>query len=52
MWIMKTGHGNVISKWYAGFACKSEDIVADGNCFFRPVSLAMSGAQKNHIKIR
>ncbi|XP_053199091.1 OTU domain-containing protein 1-like [Scomber japonicus] len=35
-----------------GSPCKKENIVADGNCFFRAVSLAVSGTQKSHRKIR
>ncbi|XP_042269742.1 uncharacterized protein LOC121898666 isoform X1 [Thunnus maccoyii] len=35
-----------------GTPCKNEKIVADGNCFFRAISQAVSGTQKNHRKIR
>jgi len=35
-----------------GVPCKKEKIVGDGNCFFRAVSQAISGTQKNHRKIR
>lgn len=35
-----------------GVPCFNEKIVEDGNCFFRSVSLAISGTQKNHRKIR
>nr|XP_057903045.1 uncharacterized protein LOC131101719 [Doryrhamphus excisus] len=35
-----------------GAPCKKESIVADGNCFFRAISQAVSGTQKNHRKIR
>eukprot|EP00064_Thunnus_orientalis_P024483 superscaffoldBa00010561_g24778 len=31
---------------------KNEKIVADGNCFFRAISQAVSGSQKHHRKIR
>ncbi|XP_061811977.1 uncharacterized protein, partial [Nerophis lumbriciformis] len=37
---------------YLGVPCLSEKIVPDGNCFFRAVSQAVSGSQKNHRKIR
>ena len=35
-----------------GTPCTKEKIVADGNCFFRAVSQAVSGSQKNHRKVR
>ncbi|KAG7999536.1 ATP-dependent DNA helicase PIF1 [Nibea albiflora] len=35
-----------------GTPCTSDSIVADGNCFFRAVSQAVSGTQKNHLKVR
>ncbi|XP_062283095.1 uncharacterized protein LOC133987667 [Scomber scombrus] len=35
-----------------GSPCKKDNIVADGNCFFRAVSLAVSGTQKSHRKLR
>ncbi|XP_030019133.1 uncharacterized protein LOC115439438 [Sphaeramia orbicularis] len=35
-----------------GVPCTNEKIVPDGNCFFRAVSLAVSGSQKNHRRIR
>ncbi|XP_042275301.1 uncharacterized protein LOC121902129 isoform X1 [Thunnus maccoyii] len=35
-----------------GTPCKNDKIVADGNCFFRAISQAVSGTQKNHRKIR
>nr|XP_057903846.1 OTU domain-containing protein 3-like [Doryrhamphus excisus] len=35
-----------------GAPCKKESIVADGNCFFRAISQAVSGTQKNHRRIR
>ncbi|XP_058485984.1 uncharacterized protein LOC131459865 [Solea solea] len=35
-----------------GSPCRTESIVADGNCFFRAVSQAVSGSQKSHKKIR
>ncbi|XP_026187397.1 uncharacterized protein LOC113145179 [Mastacembelus armatus] len=35
-----------------GVPCVKEKIVADGNCFFRAISQAVSGTQKNHRKIR
>ncbi|XP_055088447.1 uncharacterized protein LOC129457419, partial [Periophthalmus magnuspinnatus] len=35
-----------------GVPCKNDKIVADGNCFFRAVSQAISGTQKYHRKIR
>ncbi|XP_073318283.1 uncharacterized protein [Pagrus major] len=35
-----------------GAPCKNEQIVGDGNCFFRAVSQAVCGTQKNHRKIR
>ncbi|XP_061749313.1 uncharacterized protein LOC133547832 [Nerophis ophidion] len=37
---------------YLGVPCLNEKIVPDGNCFFRAVSQAVSGSQKNHRKIR
>ncbi|XP_061923815.1 uncharacterized protein LOC133663392 isoform X1 [Entelurus aequoreus] len=37
---------------YLGVPCLREKIVPDGNCFFRAVSHAVSGSQKNHRKIR
>ena len=35
-----------------GAPCRSEQIVGDGNCFFRAVSQAVCGTQKNHRRIR
>ncbi|XP_078025236.1 uncharacterized protein LOC144463724 [Epinephelus lanceolatus] len=35
-----------------GVPCLNERIVADGNCFFRAISQAVSGTQKHHRKIR
>ncbi|XP_023202486.1 uncharacterized protein LOC111611089 [Xiphophorus maculatus] len=35
-----------------GVPCLTEKIVGDGNCFFRALSQAISGTQKNHRKIR
>ncbi|XP_041863244.1 uncharacterized protein LOC121653673 isoform X1 [Melanotaenia boesemani] len=35
-----------------GVPCQNRDIVADGSCYFRAVSQAVSGTQKHHIKIR
>ncbi|XP_029910642.1 uncharacterized protein LOC115361416 [Myripristis murdjan] len=35
-----------------GVPCSKERIVADGNCFFRAISQAVSGSQKHHRKIR
>ncbi|XP_016118254.1 uncharacterized protein [Sinocyclocheilus grahami] len=35
-----------------GVPCKNDSIVADGNCFFRAISQAVSGTQKYHRKIR
>ncbi|XP_055079136.1 uncharacterized protein LOC117373730 [Periophthalmus magnuspinnatus] len=35
-----------------GVPCEKDKIVADGNCFFRAVSQAISGTQKYHRKIR
>nr|XP_043868972.1 uncharacterized protein LOC122758736 [Solea senegalensis] len=35
-----------------GAPCKKDTIVGDGNCFFRSVSQAVCGSQKNHRKIR
>ncbi|XP_030284358.1 uncharacterized protein LOC115588117, partial [Sparus aurata] len=35
-----------------GAPCRNEQIVGDGNCFFRAVSQAVCGTQKNHRKIR
>ncbi|XP_030578908.1 uncharacterized protein LOC115775538, partial [Archocentrus centrarchus] len=35
-----------------GAPCKKESIVADGNCFFRAISQAVSGTQKHHRKVR
>ncbi|XP_034553964.1 uncharacterized protein LOC117823040 isoform X1 [Notolabrus celidotus] len=35
-----------------GAPCKNECIQGDGNCFFRAVSQAVSGTQKNHRKVR
>ncbi|XP_034537729.1 uncharacterized protein LOC117811513 isoform X2 [Notolabrus celidotus] len=35
-----------------GVPCKNESIQGDGNCFFRAVSQAVSGTQKNHRKVR
>ncbi|XP_044191600.1 LOW QUALITY PROTEIN: uncharacterized protein LOC122969723, partial [Thunnus albacares] len=35
-----------------GVPCRNEKIVADGNCFFRAISQAVSGSQKHHRKIR
>ncbi len=32
--------------------CRDEKIVADGNCFFRAISQAVSGSQKHHREIR
>ncbi|XP_033832459.1 uncharacterized protein LOC117379863 [Periophthalmus magnuspinnatus] len=36
----------------AGVPCHNEKIVADGNCFFRAISQAISGTQKHHRRIR
>ncbi|XP_073681625.1 uncharacterized protein [Garra rufa] len=35
-----------------GAPCKNDSIVADGNCFFRAISQAVTGTQKYHRKIR
>ncbi|XP_073323359.1 uncharacterized protein [Pagrus major] len=35
-----------------GAPCKNEQIVGDGNCFFRAVSQAVCGTENNHRKIR
>ncbi|XP_043953976.1 uncharacterized protein LOC122820538 [Gambusia affinis] len=35
-----------------GVPCMTDEIVGDGNCFFRALSQAISGTQKNHRKIR
>ncbi len=35
-----------------GVPCKNDSIMADGNCFFRAISQAVSGTQKYHRKIR
>ncbi|XP_077364609.1 uncharacterized protein LOC144009028 isoform X1 [Festucalex cinctus] len=35
-----------------GLPCQKEKIIGDGNCFFRAVSQAVCGSQKNHRKIR
>ncbi len=35
-----------------GVPCKNDRIMADGNCFFRAISQAVSGTQKFHRKIR
>ncbi|XP_044191554.1 uncharacterized protein LOC122969696 [Thunnus albacares] len=35
-----------------GVPCRNEKVVADGNCFFRAISQAVSGSQKYHRKIR
>ena len=35
-----------------GAPCLKENIVGDGNCFFRAVSQAVCGTQKHHRKIR
>ncbi|XP_044221305.1 uncharacterized protein LOC122991901 isoform X4 [Thunnus albacares] len=35
-----------------GVPCRNEKVVADGNCFFRAISQAVSGSQKHHRKIR
>ncbi|XP_029957163.1 uncharacterized protein LOC115395673 [Salarias fasciatus] len=35
-----------------GVPCRKEKVVADGNCFFRAISQAVSGSQKHHRKIR
>ncbi|XP_029933198.1 uncharacterized protein LOC115377526 [Myripristis murdjan] len=35
-----------------GVPCSKERIVADGNCFFRAISQAVSGSQKHHRRIR
>ncbi|KAA0701445.1 ATP-dependent DNA helicase PIF1 [Triplophysa tibetana] len=35
-----------------GVPCKKDSIVADGNCYFRAISQAVSGTQKYHRKIR
>ncbi|XP_078032241.1 uncharacterized protein LOC144467462 [Epinephelus lanceolatus] len=35
-----------------GVLCLNERIVADGNCFYRAISQAVSGSQKHHRKIR
>ncbi|XP_050957725.1 LOW QUALITY PROTEIN: uncharacterized protein LOC127158760, partial [Labeo rohita] len=35
-----------------GVPCKNDSIVADGNCFFRAISQAVTGTQKYHRKIR
>ncbi|XP_061601162.1 uncharacterized protein LOC133463585 [Cololabis saira] len=35
-----------------GVPCKNENIEADGNCFFRALSQAVSGTQSSHRKIR
>ncbi|XP_014882252.1 uncharacterized protein LOC106943455 [Poecilia latipinna] len=35
-----------------GLPCATENIVGDGNCFFRALSQAISGNQKSHRKIR
>lgn len=37
---------------FLGVPCKNDSIVADGNCFFRAISQAVSGTQKYHRKIR
>ncbi|XP_073341488.1 uncharacterized protein [Pagrus major] len=35
-----------------GAPCKNEQIIGDGNCFFRAVSQAVCGTENNHRKIR
>ncbi|XP_030578831.1 uncharacterized protein LOC115775437, partial [Archocentrus centrarchus] len=35
-----------------GVPCLKESIAFDGNCYFRAISQAISGTQKNHRKIR
>ncbi|XP_074521381.1 uncharacterized protein LOC141787082 [Halichoeres trimaculatus] len=35
-----------------GTPCKNEKIAADGNCFFRAISQAVSGTQDYHRKVR
>ncbi|XP_074546718.1 uncharacterized protein LOC141805519 isoform X3 [Halichoeres trimaculatus] len=35
-----------------GVPCRNERIVADGNCFFRAISQAVSGSQKHHRRVR
>ncbi|XP_029904306.1 uncharacterized protein LOC115357061 [Myripristis murdjan] len=35
-----------------GVPCSKDRIVADGNCFFRAISQAVSGSQKHHRRIR
>lgn len=35
-----------------GSPCKNESVVADGNCFFRAISQAVTGSQKHHCKMR
>ncbi|XP_070407786.1 uncharacterized protein [Nothobranchius furzeri] len=35
-----------------GVPCVNEEIVGDGNCFFRAVSRAVTGTQKHHRKFR
>ncbi len=35
-----------------GVPCKNDSIMADGNCFFRAISQAVSGTQKYHRKIQ
>ncbi|XP_074539324.1 uncharacterized protein LOC141800588 [Halichoeres trimaculatus] len=35
-----------------GTPCKNDNIAADGNCFFRAISQAVSGTQDYHRKIR
>eukprot|EP00064_Thunnus_orientalis_P018784 superscaffoldBa00004444_g18890 len=37
---------------FTGVPCRNEKIVADGNCFFRAISQAVSSSQKHHRKIR
>ena len=37
---------------FLGAVCKTENIVKDGNSFFRAVTQVISGSQKRHSKIR
>lgn len=51
--VLRTNNVEVITHGgFLGVPCTNERIVADGNCFFRAISQAVSGTHENHRKIR
>ena len=49
---VKDGCSHSLQVGPLGVPCSKQKVVADGNCFFRAVSQAVSGSQKHPRKIR